>query len=217
MKSKSKFFVFGTIVFFCIISICVFFFSKTGVTSVKIDTTGQPMIGNNNAPVEMIIFSDYKCPSCKLFHETFFNKIDEKYIKNGQVKVYHINFPFIGKDSTTAAIVGEAIYSQNKNAFWQYYDAVYKNQGKETDNWATPDFLMKIVKENVKNIDYEKLKEDIKSEKFKKIVEADKKLGEKIGIKHTPSIFINGKYMERINLDDIFKEIDKDLKNEKNN
>ena len=56
---------------------------------------------------------------------------------------------------------GEAVFAQNKEAFKDYYQAVYKYQGAETEQWATSEKLVEIAKANVPGIDYDKLKKDI--------------------------------------------------------
>jgi len=99
---------------------------------------GQPSVGDENAPIKMVEFGDYKCPACKDFQEKIFPEIKKDFIDNGQVQFFFINLPFIADDSITAAKAGEEVFSQNKEAFWDYHDAVYKNQGEINDKTPAP-------------------------------------------------------------------------------
>ena len=47
----------------------------------------------------------------------------------------------------TAAEAAESVRSQNPDAFWSYYEALYAAQGDETTEWATPERLVQIAKD----------------------------------------------------------------------
>lgn len=159
----------------------------------------------------MVIFSDFKCPSCKLFHDTILNKVREKYVSKGKLKIYSFNFPILGSDSITAAKVGEAIYKQNPTAFWKYYDYVYQNQKAEDKKWATVDYLINLSKRKIRNIDYSKVIKDASSPEITKDVNADKKIGKNLGVSGTPTIFINGEKINKITSENINQKIERDL------
>jgi protein-disulfide isomerase len=164
----------------------------------KFNYENQPFIGDKDAPVSMVEFGDFKCPACALWEQKVFPSVYDQYIKTGKVKLYFINYPFIGPDSTTAAIAGESIYHQNPEAFQSFYQAIYKNQPEETKTWATPDYLVKLAKGNVKGIDYDLLLKDINNKKYKNDVDSDFKVGTAAGVQGTPTIFVNGERVEGI-------------------
>jgi len=157
---------------------------------------GQPVLGDPKAPVTLIEFGDFKCPVCKRFEETVFPSLKKEYIDTGKVKMAFLNMQFIGPDSVTAGIAGESIYRQNPQAFWQFYDAIYRNQQDEYVIWATPEFLVQLAKQHVSGIDVKRLEQDIRTRKYESDVQRDMDSGKKLGINSVPTIYVNGKKVE---------------------
>lgn len=174
---------------------------------------GQPAIGSPNAPVKLVEFGDFKCPACKAFHDTIYPQLKKDYIDTGKVQMFFTNYQFIGPDSITAGMAGEAIYKQNKDAFWKYYDAIYTYQKEESQIWATPEFIIDLVKKHVPGVDATKLSQDLKNKTYQKEVEADNQLAKKSGVNSVPAIFVNGKQVEdSLDYEAIKKAIDEGLK-----
>ena len=83
--------------------------------SVVIDYEGQPFLGEASAPVEIVEFGDYKCPSCKDFNDRLFPVIYQELVETGKAKFYFMNYSFIAPDSTTAAQFAETVYKELGN------------------------------------------------------------------------------------------------------
>ncbi len=166
----------------------------------------QPMLGNPDAPVKIVEFGDFKCPSCKFFTDNFFPQIKQEFIDTGIASFYFINFQFLAPDSLTAGIAAEAVYHQNKEAFWEYYKAIYQLQGDERTAWATPDFLVNVARNLNLQIDYEKLRQDIEDKTYEKQVLDDNRLAAEYGVSSTPSVFVNGKKIEQIRDFDVIRK-----------
>lgn len=163
----------------------------------------QPMLGAKDAPVKVVEFADFKCPSCKQFDQTILPQIKKDFIDQGDVQFYFVNYPIISPDgdSRTAAIAGEAVYKQNPQEFWKFYEAVFDQQKNESTTWATSDYLVQIAKQANVNVNYEQLKKDIDNEAFDQEVKDDEAIGNRVGVNGTPTIFINGK---EISIQDTF-------------
>jgi len=155
----------------------------------------QPMLGSKDAPVRMVEFADFKCPSCKAFDQEILPSVKKDFIDQGLVQFYFINYPIItpNGDSRTAAIAGEAVYNQNPEEFWKFYETLFANQQDEKLNWATPDFLVQVAKDANLNIDFDKMKQDIEQKAFEENVRTDMAIGNQVGVNGTPTVFINGK------------------------
>ena len=179
----------------------------------SIDYKGQPFLGKENAPVKIMEFGDFKCPVCKQFHDTIMPQLKKDYIDTGKVSFYFTNTQVIGPDSLTAGEVGEAVFKQNPQAFWKYYDAVYKNQGNENVQWATPTFLVNLIKKNVPEVDANKVEQDLQKKTYEKQTLADNDKFNATGIGGVPTIMVNGKYIENgLSYADIKAAIEKELK-----
>ena len=97
------------------------------------------ILGNPNAEVIIVEYSDTECPFCKKFHETMHQVIDE-YGKDGKVAWVYRHFPLAQLHSKAAkeAEATECAFDQGGNtAFWEYTDRVYNdtpsNNGLDLD------------------------------------------------------------------------------------
>jgi protein-disulfide isomerase len=153
--------------------------------------SAQPSIGQAAAPVKIVEFGDFKCPQCKLFADNVYPLLKKEFIDTGKVQMYFNNFSFI-RGSRPAAIAAESVYHQNKEAFWSFYDAIYKNQGDENADWATSEYLTNLAKTEKLPVDYDLLKKDIDNNVYDKDVSSDNSIASKANVSGTPTLFING-------------------------
>ncbi|MFC4100143.1 DsbA family protein [Paenibacillus xanthanilyticus] len=165
---------------------------------VDFDYEALPLSGQADAPVKIVEFGDYKCPVCQTFSQTIVPQIEKDFVDSGDVGLYFANFQFIGPDSFTAAYAAQSVYHQNKDEFWKYYDLIYKNQGPETEQWATVDFLVKLAQDNNIAVDYDTLRSDIENATYADEVEDHNGLARSSKVTGTPSIFINGEKFDNV-------------------
>lgn len=181
----------GVLLALCIIVLAIP--TKPSDQSEAFDYASLPVLGDPNAPVKIVEFGDYKCPACSIFNELVKPQIQSDFIDQGKAAFYFMNYPFLGDDADTAALAAQAVYHQSNEAFWRYFDALYKNQGNESEQWATVDFLVELAeKENI-GIDYELLRKDIEEKTYQKEVDEHRNKANQLRVQGTPSIFINGK------------------------
>lgn len=168
----------------------------------------QPYIGQKNAPIRIVEFGDFKCPNCKIWKDTVYPDMYKHYIATGMAKMYFINFPFLGPDSSTAAEIGEAVAAQNMDAFFKYYDLVYEKQGDEADIWATPTFLYSIIADHIPEINLTKIKQDVENKKYLASVKMDIGIAEQLGLNSVPTIYINEKKLDDLSYSNIKLQIE---------
>jgi len=105
-------------------------------------TKDDHILGDINAPVKIVEFSDTECPFCKRFHQTMEQIIDE-YGKTGQVAWVYRHFPLDSlhskarKESEALECAGE------QGKFWEYTSSVYKTT--PSNNKLDPNQLFKIA------------------------------------------------------------------------
>ena len=87
-----------------------------------------PIMGNQNAKVTIIEFSDYQCPFCARHFTQTESQIKKEYVDTGKVKVYYRDFPLsaIHPGAQKAAEAARCAGDQNK--YWEYHDLVFQNQ-----------------------------------------------------------------------------------------
>lgn len=174
----------------------------------------QPVIGSEQAKITMIEFGDYKCPSCKLWSENIYPQLKSQYIDSGQVKLAFINTLFHGEESRLGAIAGEAVYSQNKDAFWEFNEAMFAAQPTSDYDvqWITEQKITEIAKSIPTQIDVKKLTEDLANRTTSSQVDIDTGTVEKYRINQTPTLLINGIAVANpFDLKEIKSIIDKEL------
>ncbi|MFA6273512.1 MAG: DsbA family protein [Candidatus Paceibacterota bacterium] len=93
------------------------------------------LLGNPDAQVTMVVYSDTECPFCKSFHSTA-KKIIDTYGKDGKVAMIYRHFPLYKPDSygrvlhSKAGKEAEALECANElggnTAFWKYVDRLFE-------------------------------------------------------------------------------------------
>lgn len=192
--------------------IALAFSFKPKATATEFDYSKLPMLGKAEAPIKIVEVGDFKCPSCQMFSQDAMPKLTKDYIDTGKVSMYFMNFAFVGPDSTTAAMAGLSVYHQNNDAFWKYYDALYKNQQDEKIQWATPQFLTELARKEGIPVDYAKLQQDIESGKYASEVAEHNKLSKKMNVTGTPTLFVNGKKVTEFDYASVKQAVEEALK-----
>lgn len=155
----------------------------------QVSSDGHPFLGNPDAPVTLIEFSDFQCPFCgKFFRETE-PKINEKYIKTGKVKFVYRDFAFLGEESFWAAQGARCAGDQGN--FWQYHDYIFNSQNGENDGAFSKENLKKFAA-NL-SLNASEFSACLDSEKYLAEVEKDNEDGRNAGVRGTPTVFINGR------------------------
>ncbi|MCW5211628.1 thioredoxin domain-containing protein [Desulfobulbus sp. TB] len=103
-----------------------------------IDTTGSPFIGKENAPVTLVVFSDFQCPYCSKVKPL----LDDLLKKNpNKIKIVFKHLPLqMHKQARPAALA--AIAAQEQGKFWQMHDALFslgRNLNTKSINQAAQD------------------------------------------------------------------------------
>jgi protein-disulfide isomerase len=171
----------------------------------------QPHLGNPSAKVKVVEFADFKCPVCKNWAQKNIPILKKDFIDTGKVELYFINYAFLDRDSYMAAMAGESIAKQSNDKFWEYYDKLYANQGKETEIWATQKFILDCVKKNIQGIDYAQFEKDIKNHTYLYDVKEDFKIGGFYGVNGTPQFMVNGKLVRAATYEELKAAIEREL------
>lgn len=174
----------------------------------------QPVLGNDDAPVTLIEFGDYKCPSCKAWSNVVYPQLQKEYIDTGKLKFAYINVLFHEQESVLAALAGEAVFAQDPQAFWMFHKALYEAQPQANHDglWITEEKILEVVKTAAPTIDLTKLKEDLKNQEVASRVKIDNELVQKFGVKQTPTVMINGTVLENpFDINMIKELIDKEI------
>jgi protein-disulfide isomerase len=160
---------------------------------IEVGTGGRPEKGPKDAPVTMIVFSDYECPFCRRAETTV-----EEVLKAYPGKIRYVfrdyPLPFHAK-ARPAAVAANCANAQGK--YWEFNQKLFTGE-------LTPDGLKKIAGElslDTKKFDECMAKNDQKS------IDQDLADGAAVGVNGTPAFFINGRMLSGAQPFEAFKTI----------
>jgi protein-disulfide isomerase len=173
------------------------------VTKVQLDN--EPYIGQIDAPVTLVFWSDYQCPFCKAFEVGGVPQINNQippalpdivknYVDTGKVRVVFKDFPFLGQDSITAAEYGRAIWKLYPDQYFDWRTAMYTAQDEEGDQgFGDAASIDQLIKDQFSNMDDAKIAADVSANKsaYDKMLQADQQEGASFGVQGTPA-FVTG-------------------------
>lgn len=156
-----------------------------GPQRASLDLTGYQMLGDKNAPVTMVEFTDYQCPFCQRFHALVFDSIKKNYIDTGKVRFYSKDLPLdaLHPNAFRAAEAGRCAADQGQ--FWKMRDLMSSDPSKlDVEN------LVKDA-EGLK-MDPKTFRTCLESDRYRAAIEADVVQAGQIGADGTPA-FVVGK------------------------
>src|SRR5205085_692739 len=157
--------------------------AKSGAESVHIR-------GNPDAPVTLEEFGDFQCPPCGQF-AGFVEELLKEY--DSRLRLIFRNFPLSAHEhAREAALAAEAAGFQGK--FWEMYDVLYREQVFWTYAPNTRELFESYAGTIGLNLD--QFKEDMDGEKARERVDSDHALGDSLGVKVTPALFINNEPLD---------------------
>ena len=121
---------------FFLTKILFFFLIAYNVNASSIDADNFVTLGNDNAPVQIKIYSSLTCPHCANFHKKVLPKIKKTYIEKGLVKVIFIDFPL----DLAALNASKILQCLDSNKQIEYLDTIYEKQ----DEWANGSTIEEI-------------------------------------------------------------------------
>lgn len=169
------------------------------VQSVSVDD--DPTSGKADAPVTVVMFTDFQCPACSRTHPVL-KKALAGYGDKIRFVVRDYPLERIHENSFNAALAANAARAQGK--FAEYTEILYRNQ--EALDKAS---LVKYATELGLNVKQFEL--DFSDAKTAAEIRKDQADGRSYGIGGTPAIFVNGVKVQRLSLIGFQTAIDRAL------
>ena len=153
----------------------------------KTNTDSAHIRGNPDAPVTLEEFGDFQCPPCGKFSE-FVEDLLKEY--NSRLRLVFRNFPLSGHEhAREAALAAEAAGLQGK--FWEMHDTLYREQ----ETWTKAPNVRELFESYAGTIglNVDQFKKDVDGDKARERVDSDRALADFLGVKATPTLFINNR------------------------
>ncbi|HEX8118393.1 MAG TPA: thioredoxin domain-containing protein [Pyrinomonadaceae bacterium] len=161
--------------------------------------------GPATARVTLEESSDFQCPACGTLEPGL-----RRVIKDYQDRVQFLfrNFPLqMHKYAFLAARAAEAAGQQGK--FWEMHDMIYDNQ-KEWSDAMEPRVQFDSYATRL-GLDVQRFKADMERQDLADRIKADLLRGNSLGVKGTPTVFLNGRELmpgKLVTEDDLRREIE---------
>ncbi len=166
----------------------------------------DPQLGPGNAPITIVEFSDYECPYCQKFHAETFDRLLESY--PDQIRFVYRDFPLASIHPNATSAAEAANCAQEQGAFWDFHYLLFDGtRGLNVDAYLA--YAQDL------SLDSAAFKECLDSRRYQDEVQADFDFAARLGIRSTPTFFINGLPLVGAQPFEVFQQvIDKELAGE---
>jgi protein-disulfide isomerase len=168
----------------------------------QIDIGNAPVIGDKNAPVTIVEFSDFSCPFCAAASgdneelvsymkqrsaswEPIVTNVMKDYVQTGKVKIA-VKYMMGHSGGHPAQLVAWCLNDQSSDLYWKFYPKAFANQA-DVEDLAKMTALAKTV-----GADMGKLQSCLDSKKYDSRFDDEQNEGIAAGAQGTPSFFVNG-------------------------
>ncbi len=156
---------------------------------VKVSVDDDPVLGDKNAKITLIDFSDYECPFCKRHFTDTYPQLKKDYIDTGKVKMVFRDLPLnFHANAAREAEAAEWARKQGGDAvYFQYHDQIFTKTTSNGTGLALEQ--LPIIAKDLK-LDVNQFQKCLDSGEFKSEVEKDLADAAKVGATGTPTFFI---------------------------
>ena len=159
----------------------------------------DPMLGNRDAPVTIVQFSDFQCPFCSRVEPTI-DQIRQTYGDKVRIVWKNAPLPFHPNAKPAAEAAAGVFALKGNDAFWKFHDTAFKNQSalsrESYEKWA-----------QATGVDMAQFKAGLDSHKWADKVDKDDAVGKQAGVNGTPAAFVNGVLVSGAQPFDKFKAV----------
>lgn len=150
----------------------------------KVATKHSPSLGDPNAPITLVEFTDYQCPFCRSFYINTLSEIKKQYIDTGKVRLVLRDLP-LGFHANARPAAKAAYCAGEQGKFWEMHNALFEGGGKLDKE----DFARYAETIGVKDFPFQKC---LESDRHKESIDRDITDAGRASINGTPG-FVLGK------------------------
>ena len=156
-------------------------------------------IGPVDAPITLVVFSDYQCPFCASWSAETLPSMME-YVDADQMRIEWRDVNVFGSESEQAAKGAHAAAQQD--AFWEFHDALFAGGKHRPADQLSAEALVELAGEQ--GLDTAQFEEDMESPATESAVEEYAQMGLDLGAFSTPTFLVDGEPIVGAQPTDVF-------------
>ena len=148
----------------------------------KFDNENSPVLGNDDAPVTLVEFSDFQCPFCGRFFSTL-KRVEQQF--GDTVRIVYRQYPIPSLHPNAQKAAEASLCANEQGKFWQMHDLMFQDQSN---------LLIKDLKDKASSLGLDRQRFDacLESGRYVEQIQKDQAEGSRVGVTGTPAIFVNG-------------------------
>jgi protein-disulfide isomerase len=150
---------------------------------ISLDVEGAPFLGDKNAKVTLIEFTDYQCPFCGRHAAQTMPRIITDYVKPGTVKYVILEDPMESLHPAAWKAAEAAHCAGEQGKYWEMHDQIFAHQRA-----IEPKDLSSYAK--VLGLDVAKFSDCVETGKLSSVIRNNRDEADKAGVDGTPTFFI---------------------------
>lgn len=156
---------------------------------VKVSVDDDPILGDKNAKLTLIEFSDYECPFCKRSFDQLLPELKKNYIDAGKLRLVYRDLPLsFHQNAHTEAEAAECARAQGGDAvYFKYHDQIFTKTTSNGTGLALDQ--LPVIAQSL-GLNVSQFQQCLDSGKFKDEVDKDIADAEKVGANGTPTWFV---------------------------
>ena len=174
-------------------------------TRYDIPTENSYAIGPADAPITIVEFSDFECPFCRRWHAEVYKPLLDAY--PGKIRLVYRNLPLTSIHPDALAAAEASMCAGEQDVYWKYHDKLFSSESLGNNVYLQ--YAQEL------GLNMSTFESCISNHKYQKAIEADSDFAINLGIRSTPTFFVNGLAIVGAQPLDVFKQvIDKELAGE---
>jgi protein-disulfide isomerase len=158
------------------------------------------VLGQADAPYTIVEYSSMTCPHCARFHADVLPEVKKKYIDTGKAKYIIREFP-LDNVAAAAFLLARCVEGDK---YFDFVDLLYANQ----EEWAFGGNPIPTLQKFTKQVGFteERFNQCLADEKMLQHIQSVRdKANNEFGVRATPTLFVNGKRLDGVDLEAIDK------------
>ena len=170
-----------------------------------IPTENSYAIGPADAPITIVEFSDYQCPFCRRWHDEVYGELLAAY--PGKIRLVYRHFPLSSIHPNATSAAEAAMCAGEQDAYWPFHEKLFSSEALGNNTYLQ--YAQDL------GLNMSSFESCLSDRKYQQAVDEDLNFAVDLGIRSTPTFFVNGLAIVGAQPLDVFQQIiDKELNGE---